>query len=157
MKLGVTGHQDLGDATEWCRASISFAVGRIGPTAGYTSLAVGADQLFAECLIHSAIPFIAVVPCSQYESTFAGASLVAYRNLLRGAVQIDVLPFREPSEEAFLSAGKRVVDSSEVLLAIWDGERARGRGGTGDIVAYSIKRGLPVLHINPVSRAVGFV
>jgi hypothetical protein len=36
------------------------------------------------------------------------------------------------------------VDRSDVLLAVWDGRPARGFGGTGDVVAYARRRGVPV-------------
>ena len=34
-----------------------------------------------------------------------------------------------------------VVEHSDVLVAVWDGDRSRGEGGTADIVAYAADRG----------------
>jgi hypothetical protein len=133
------------------------AVERLGATEGYTSLAIGADQLFAEHLVAAGVPFVAVVPCAAYDATFSESELVAYRRLLAEAGRVEVLPFPKPSEDAFLAAGKRVVDASDALLAVWDGEDARGRGGTGDIVAYALRLGRPVLHMNPVDRTIAFI
>lgn len=132
------------------------AVKRLGATEGYTSLAAGADQLFAETLVRFGIPFVAVVPCTAYDATFSESDHGVYRRLLAKAAPVEVLPFPEPSEDAFLAAGKRVVDASDALLAVWDGEDARGRGGTGDIVAYALALGRPVLHMNPVDRTIAF-
>jgi hypothetical protein len=60
---------------------------------------------------------------------------------LSRATEVEQLPFPEPSEAAFMAAGRRVVDNSDWLLAIWDGEKSRGLGGTADIVAYAEERG----------------
>ena len=43
----------------------------------------------------------------------------------------------EPSEAAFLAAGRLVVERSDVLAAVWDGKPARGSGGTADVVDYA--------------------
>ena len=57
-------------------------------------------------------------------------------------------------EDAYLVAGRRVVDLSDIVLAVWDGHPAKGKGGTADVVAYTIRRGVPLIHIDPVSRTV---
>jgi len=36
-----------------------------------------------------------------------------------------------------------------VLIAIWDGLKARGRGGTAEVVETAIARGTPVIHVPP--------
>ena len=41
----------------------------------------------------------------------------------------------------------------DVLLAIWDGEPARGEGGTGQIVAEAIEAGLPVVWVDLAGEA----
>jgi hypothetical protein len=42
-----------------------------------------------------------------------------------------------------------VVDPSDVLVAVWDGEPARRLGGTADVVAYARERGVPAIVIWP--------
>ncbi len=39
------------------------------------------------------------------------------------------------------------MDECDVLLAVWDGKPAAGRGGTAEIVAYALKRRVPVVAI----------
>jgi hypothetical protein len=46
-----------------------------------------------------------------------------------------------------------VVDSSDVVIAIWDGEPGNGRGGTAEIYDYARRRGVPVVWINALSPA----
>ena len=57
-------------------------------------------------------------------------------------------------EKSYLEAGKRLVNESDTLVAVWDGKTAKGPGGTGDIVAYALKSGKKVIHINPIARQV---
>lgn len=49
---------------------------------------------------------------------------------------------------AYLRGGKRVVDSCEIVVAIWNGRRAAGVGGTADIVQYAIEHDRIVLWID---------
>src|SRR6266850_2059881 len=67
--------------------------------------------------------------------------LEKFRLLLQRAETVEKLPFHKPSEDAFFAAGRRVVENSDILLAVWDGKPAKGKGGTADIVEYARKRG----------------
>jgi hypothetical protein len=59
------------------------------------------------------------------------------------------LSFDEPTEEAFWSAGRYVVDHADQVLAVWDGQQAGGLGGTADVVAYARAKRKPVTRIWP--------
>jgi hypothetical protein len=41
--------------------------------------------------------------------------------------------------------GRIVIEQSDLLIAIWDGEEARGRGGTASVVQDARERQLPVV------------
>lgn len=64
--------------------------------------------------------------------------------------------------DGYLAVGRRVVDSSEILIAIWNGKPAMGRGGTGDIVKHAVATGHLVFWINsqdpqrPACQVTGF-
>jgi hypothetical protein len=60
----------------------------------------------------------------------------------------------DDDQAAFLAAGIRIAEECEVLLAVWDGEGARGSGGTGDIVARARAIGRTVVHRQPISREI---
>lgn len=156
MRAGVTGHQDLGppEIVEWVSKALSEAVEGYGVTEGLTSLAVGADQLYAEILLSKGIPYRVVVPCAGYEQTFQEEYRARYDELLSssgGTLQLD---FEEPSEEAFFEAGKRVVQLSDLVIAVWNGKQARGLGGTADAVDYALRQEKTVVHLNTVSEEV---
>lgn len=48
-----------------------------------------------------------------------------------------------------MEAGRRVVNLSDLLIAVWDGEVAKGKGGTVDIVCYARERGRNVVILWP--------
>jgi len=88
------------------------------------------------------------------ETSTAETPLAAYEDLLLAAGDRrlaldgskDEAVIRDLSYEA---VGRLVVSRSDILLALWDGERAAGTGGTGDIVEAALNVGTPVLWISP--------
>ncbi len=160
MNAGITGHQNIGDAdaVAWVEHSLRVLVGTAAIDSGLTSLAVGADQLFARVLRRASLPFVAVLPCDRYADTFENAeALASYSELLAASSSIHQLPFLEPTEEAFFAAGKWIVDHCDVLVAVWNGLPARGIGGTGDVVGYARDTGRRWIHVHPVTRTVAEV
>lgn len=116
---------------------------------GVSCLAAGSDQLFARLLLEAGGVLHTVIPSHGYEQTFGPADLASYRRLSSAAAQTVVLDFDEPGETAFHAAGRHIVDRCDLLLAVWDGEPARGLGGSGDIVSYAHDVGRPVTVIWP--------
>lgn len=98
--------------------------------------------------IHAVIPFLG------YERAFAPQDVNEYRQILSKASSVEVLKTPGTDEEAFLAAGRRVVELAELMIAVWNGKPVKGKGGTADIVAYSIGRGIQLIHINPVDRTI---
>ncbi len=149
--VGITGHQDLDAGTEQLvRHRLAAELSRRSPICGVSSLAEGADQILAEEALAQGGSLIAVIPCAGYEAAFAApAALTRYRELRDLASKIVELDFETPGEDAYWAAGKRVVELCEEMLAVWDGEKSGGLGGTADVVAFAEERGTPVLRIWP--------
>lgn len=154
--IGVTGHQRLEESTAW--SWVEEAVAREldaarRPLVVVTSLAIGADQLVARLGAARGARVQAVLPFAGIERTFAPEDLPEYQRLVRQA-SVEILHTTGTDDEAYLAAGRRVVELSELMIAIWDAKPAKGTGGTADIVAYAVSCGVPVVHINPVNRTV---
>jgi hypothetical protein len=156
MIAGFSGHQDLGDEAKvkWVRYKLERLLPELNIESGCLSLAAGADQVFAGVLLKKSLPYKAIIPCRRYEETFATKERARYRFLLSKARERMDLDFEAPSEAAFYEAGKRVVEESSLLIAVWDGQRAHGLGGTGDIVRYALQAGRVVIHINHLLRTM---
>ena len=90
-----------------------------------------------------------VIPSSDYEKTFDPKGVAEYRRLLLRGTKTTTLKWPAPSEEAFLDAGQHVADSADVVIAIWDGRDARGKGGTADILRYAQQHGKRTIVIWP--------
>jgi hypothetical protein len=152
-RIGCTGHQRLSSAT---RRDVAAAVAAIlaahtdDTLVGVSSLAEGADQLFALAVLAAGGELHLVIPSQGYERTFQSHhSRNTYTALLGLAKSAEILPFHVPSEEAFLAAGQQVADRCDLLLAVWDGQPAAGKGGTADVVAYARRCGIETRVIWP--------
>jgi hypothetical protein len=155
MKVGVTGHQKrVGIDWHWVRQQVDLNLDRLSaPLEGYSSLAEGSDQVFAEAMLDRGGTVVAIIPISDYERFFAANALLRYRKMLTKCQAIEMASGNKP-EQAFFDAGCFIVQNVDRLIAIWDGERSRGFGGTADIVKYARDSSVPVTIIDPITRAV---
>jgi hypothetical protein len=152
LRIGVTGHRRLADADEAAQA-VDAVLDQLDATKILevrSLLAEGADRLVTErAMRRRGSRFVAVLPleADDYATDFEDpASLAAFRRLLTEAASVEVTPAGSDTsrEAAYERAGRAVVESSDVLLALWDGGASRGRGGTAEMVAYAKERGVPV-------------
>lgn len=157
MIVGITGHQSReGIDWRWVRSKIRDELKSLGYVEeGLSSLAEGADQVFAECILDRGAPLRAVIPTDHYVKYFRGRSRATYLKLVDQS-RVDKIEGALGSEEdAFLKAGKYIVDHSDVIIAVWDQQPAQGKGGTADVVAYAQQRERDVRLINPIDKTVG--
>ena len=137
-RIGVTGHHNLPyDAVDFVTQGIRDLLERHDRIDGYSSLAAGADQIFATEVLTAGGRLHVVIPSADYDTTLDGEDLVLYNQLLASAFETTQLHFGAPGEDAYEAAGRWIATESELLIAVWDGQPARGRGGTADTVAYA--------------------
>ncbi len=85
-----------------------------------------------------------VVPFEGFEGDFeTSADLATYQRLKERARHVERLPASGRSKDAFLAAGRWLVEHVDHLIAAWDNQPAHGVGGTADVVAYARERNLP--------------
>lgn len=158
--IGVTGHRDLGDeataafVAAQCKAILQKALAEHGEVVALSALAEGADTLFAEVALELGIPLEAVTPFKRYVEDFRGPARERYERLLAQARVEHRLPHAERSNEAYLAGMIWVVGHCDLLVAVWNGRLAAGKGGTGDAVDYARQVGRPYIHIHTVERTV---
>jgi hypothetical protein len=149
-RIGITGHRSIpGPALPSIRSALreqlSTHVAPDGALEALSCLAAGADQLFAGIALDQGVPVTAVIPGMDYEAHLGDADVrAAYRRLLGSCTARVELPVERTHEEAYYAAGRWIVDHADRLVAVWDGRPARGLGGTGDVVAYARRTGVPV-------------
>jgi SMODS and SLOG-associating 2TM effector domain 1 len=154
LTIGVTGHIHLADP-DAIRSTIDDVIDtilhRIPAIArqylelvAVSALAEGADRLVAEEVLardNARLEVVLPFALAAYEQDFAAAgSQAAFRDLLQQATTISDLggdpTAGEPRDQAYLNAGMAVVDRSDIVIAVWDGQPAGGHGGTAEIVQY---------------------
>ena len=153
MRVGATGHRLLATGTaRMVERALRERLARVPADVlvGVSSLADGADQLFAEAILALGGSLEVILPAARYREELPAESRSAFDRLLAQASAVERLDYQDSTSEAHMAAGRVVVERSEVLLAVWDGRPARGIGGTGDVVAYALERGVPVEVVWPV-------
>lgn len=157
IRIGVSGHRLLTKKQE-IKAGIDEVLAHIAATFPgrdwviLSSLAEGADCLFVQkARQRQAVKLIVPLPMpvDHYLETFTTRS--ARREFLRlyqGAEKTVNIEPKLTSEKAFLAAGMYIVQHCELLVTIWNGQEALGLGGTGQIVALTRKKLLPMAWIH---------
>jgi hypothetical protein len=129
-----------------------------------SSLAEGADRIVARTVLeYPQASLLAILPLTveDYLDDFAtDESRQEFRELLAKSNRSVLLRKRNIDEDrrdpqdqlelrrdAYEAAGRYVVDHCDLLIALWDGEEARGRGGTAEIVQYALSNDRPVIHV----------
>jgi len=151
IAIGVTGHRRLRNEPALASA-VSAVLDRIEQLAPslrktpleltvITPLAEGADRLVArEVLKRPGSHLEAVLPLEKddYAADFElPGSQAEFEALLFSARTRRRLPPSPSRADAYAAAGRFVVDHCDVLIALWDGVRESGQGGTAEIVQYA--------------------
>jgi hypothetical protein len=169
--IGVTGHRQIADV-EGVTAAVQDVLRRVAarmPRADRTPvrlgvispLAEGADRLVARAVLetHDAVLEAPLpLPVGDYLRDFATAgSRQEFSALLgRAANVVEMFPTGS-REQAYKQVGEYVVDRCDVLIAVWDRQRAAGFGGTEDTYRYATRQGrrpVAVYVIDPLRAAV---
>jgi hypothetical protein len=105
----------------------------------HAGLALGAD-------LQCPFPFHIEEYCRDFSSE---ASRVEFQNLVAKASAVfQADGEREMDSLAYERIGRIVLEQSDFLIAIWDGEPAAGKGGTTQIVEEALEQSVPVVWLH---------
>lgn len=163
LRIGVTGHRAFDDPPAHVEARVAAGLtgllrlaegGESGSRARLevlSGLAEGADRLVARIALQvPGATLVAVLPFpdDDYERDFRlEPSKREFRGLLARARQVEVMGPTASREAGHELQGRWIVERSQALTAVWDGQPSRGRGGTAEMVAYAADRGVPILWV----------
>jgi hypothetical protein len=143
-------------------AGVQKAISRIEsaypdePLIVISALAEGADRIVARHVLArpgSRLTVPLPLPESDYLTDFQSKeSRAEFLNLLRCADSILEMGKTATRDQAYEAAGEYVLNNADILLTIWDGKHAQGRGGTGEIVARARERSLPIAWVHAGNR-----
>jgi hypothetical protein len=174
LRIGITGHRNIaGDhpglaseiakASEYITQMLAADADRLGSKQSadgkrgdivitvVSSLAEGADRVVVGELLKrtgTQLEVVLPLPQSDYLQDFGSPeSVEQFNHLIARAIDTDVLRTATSRKQAYEQAGHAVVDRSDAMIVVWDGQPARGRGGTAQIYAYAQRWQKPVLLI----------
>jgi nucleoside 2-deoxyribosyltransferase len=158
--VGFSGHRHLADTAEPARA-IKDALADLrreapGDWIGLSSVAAGSDQLFVQQIFDQGLSWHAILPLprGQFQHDFTPDAWSVAEGFLARADHVRVIGESSSREDGYLDCGMETVNDADVLIALWDGLPARGKGGTAEVVDYATALGKPVLIIDAKSFAV---
>lgn len=119
-------------------------------------IAEGADTLFADAAQSLGLPLQIILPFekAEYLKTFSSSEVYADFNAIYDNVddtnkrELKRLEGNEINQ-LFLELGHTVVDDSDYMIAVWNEDKGKGKGGTADVVAYAVSQKKKILLINP--------
>jgi hypothetical protein len=99
--------------------------------------------------VNSYLQVVLPMPKDEYCKDFkTNESLDEFNTLLEEAVCVSELDLLSPRNKSYEAVGKHIVNNCDVMIAVWNGEKARGPGGTAEIVDYAKKQGRPLYWID---------
>ncbi|HEX6604536.1 MAG TPA: DUF4231 domain-containing protein [Sphingomicrobium sp.] len=114
-------------------------------------LADGADQIAAEAALELGYRLIAILPFAreEYRGDLIGAAAQERfdQYFAKAECRLELPGERTDEVDAYVMVGRATVAHCDVLIAVWDGLKPRGPGGTGDVVEMAIAAGTPVIHL----------
>src|SRR5690606_19163690 len=134
--VGFTGHRQIGHGEHLSNAMAAALEHLRSVTQdewiALSSVAEGGDQLFVREALARGWAWHAILPLprTEFARDFEPAAWQTVESLLLQAEQVQVSNDSGEREDAYLDAGLETVNGSDLLIAVWDGEAARGKGGT---------------------------
>lgn len=152
IKIGITGHRDLADEA-FVQEAIANVISHIliqnkaESFEAVSGLAYGADTLFvriAKEKFNAKINIMLPFSLSEYEKDFDSAERIKELRRWCDLYPPEVLlPLeltsldRKEKNEAYLNCGKKIVDTCDYLIAVWNGKPSSGESGTQIVVDYA--------------------
>jgi hypothetical protein len=147
VRLGITGHRGLSAQVErMVRDALDKELQKYDAAelCGVSCIADGPDAWFAEAVLDRGGRIEVVVPAEQYREGLPETHHATYDKLLARAVEVHHTGMRESTSQAHMTGSEILVGLVDQLVAVWDGQPARGYGGTADVVTYAQRTGVPV-------------
>lgn len=172
--IGVTGHRNKGlknktEIKNIVKAEIK-KLNRDRISHVISPLADGSDRIVAKYVLQE-LDANLIVPIpfklEEYKKDFDDESEKEFEEILGCVKYMELSEFEnkekkepiydEDRNDLYKECGKYVVDNCDILFAIWDGKKANGTGGTGDIVEYAKEARKYIIHINSETPKVEYI
>jgi hypothetical protein len=160
--IGFAGHRQIADPVA-VKAAILTALREFhhevaGELTGRSSAAAGADLLFLEACRELGLAYSVVLPFPEerFKEDFEDeAEWSKAKALIDAAANVEIAPGNEVAPAAYHLAAREILDVCDAMLFLWDGEPARGIGGTAESVTEARERGVPHRIIDAKTAQLG--
>ena len=153
VRIGVTGHMDLtAGSVRLVRGALLETLAPHVPDGliGVSCIAAGADSIFADVVLEVGGGLEVILPAADYrERKVKPDHAETFDRLVRHAASVRVMPYAVSDRAAYEAANEALVESVDLLVAVWDGRAPADRGGTASVVEHARSRGLDVRIIWP--------
>jgi hypothetical protein len=173
LAIGITGHRDIGIQTytafriersiEFIFLTLSDALNKHltreffspkPPSVTVASMgAAGADLLAMSVAARLRFDALYILPYSidEFRRDFEAS---AYADIFEDLVvkessRFELPGMRDEGPRSYERANSVILANSDVLIAVWDGERARGIGGTAEVVQQAFDLCIPIVVVDP--------
>jgi hypothetical protein len=161
LSVGFTGHRTLRDEAR-CRRSIADVLAELKSShellCGVASVAAGGDLLFCESCLATDIPLrvLLPLPAQEFRNDFDAGTWERAELVIDRALSVEVVAHGGLREEHYYECGLETVQQSQLVIALWDGEPARGFGGTAQIVSFAQSVGRQIIYVNSNTGVIQF-
>ena len=153
--MGLAGHRELPDrvqAAEWIARELAVVLATLpGEAVGITSAAAGSDLLFLAACRAAGLKTVVLLPFDRerFQEDFSDED-----EWQRACQEMDaawwceVVPGGEIAPAVYHVVAREVLELADRMLVLWNGEPARGLGGTAESVQEATERGIAMRIIN---------
>lgn len=148
--IGFAGHRAVADPAA-LKAAIrreldDFRATLNGEVVGLASAAAGADILFLEACEEAGLRTVVILPFAEHRFVDDFDDSLEWqrsRERMAAAEWCEVAPGNEDSPAAYHVVAREILEVADRMLFAWNGQPARGLGGTGETVLEAKEWGIP--------------
>lgn len=156
--VAFTGHRDLAGhgLIEWVENQLVAVWARLVDRYGSTTITVGmeqgADLYAAHTALDAGLRLHAYLPYPGHSNGWPSADRLRCQRLTARSHAVIECTGAYEGPEAMHTRTQRLLADSDALIAVWNG--LRHTGGTADTVRAAVIGGLPIVHIDPITRTI---
>jgi hypothetical protein len=156
--VGFSGRQNLRDASgvaQELRRQLEKMQAPGHRLMALSPLSGPTDLIFAKEAVSLGLPLIVLLPRPPEEArkSLSAEAAIDFDLILQKAVKLEVL-LLAAQVEAATRVGQKLVDETDILLALSDDSASASAGDTAEVIAYATRRGRPVILLRETAEGI---
>lgn len=121
---------------------------------GISGMALGADIWWAKAVKFAWLDLWAFIPFPTQAERWQPEQQALWQEMCGRAAHRIVIA-EHYSVDAFMQRNTAMVEDSDLVIAVFD--VSQGASGTADTVRKAYAKGLPIIHVNPITQTTSFL